>query len=315
MNNERRVAIRLALMVLGGVAACAAPQSRVAAAALRAQVGPYELEVLVDGQPASTYSHRAETYLLGLEGQRYVLRVHNRSARRVEAVASVDGLDVIDGQTGHPRKRGYLVPAWGWVDIDGWRLSAQHVAAFRFAPVGASYAGLTGRARNVGVIGVAVFPERAPLARPELPAVPFRRFRPGEESPRGGLGSLEAEAPSPASPHGASAMDEAKAEASADESGSLRKRGSAAERPGLGTAFGEHVNSDVHEVTFVRAHPSRPAVLLGARYDDREGLVALGIDVDGRAAWSDAELRRTAEPFPFGAARGFARPPRGWDGD
>ncbi|MCG5054554.1 MAG: hypothetical protein KA712_16445 [Myxococcales bacterium] len=120
MNSERRVAIRLALMVLGGVAACAAPQSRVAAAALRAQAGPYELEVLVDGQPASTYSHRAETYLLGLEGQRYVLRVHNRSARRVEAVVSVDGPM---SSMGKPATRAngaiWCRPGAGWTSTAG----------------------------------------------------------------------------------------------------------------------------------------------------------------------------------------------------
>ena len=38
----------------------------------------------------------------------------------MEAVVSVDGRDVIDGKPADFRnKRGYLVPAWGSVDIDG----------------------------------------------------------------------------------------------------------------------------------------------------------------------------------------------------
>ena len=41
-------------------------------------------------------------------------------------------------------KRGYIVPAWGSVDIDGWRLSRAQVAAFRFSSVADSYAARTG---------------------------------------------------------------------------------------------------------------------------------------------------------------------------
>ena len=63
------------------------------------------------------------------------------------------------------------------------------------------------------------------------------------------------------------------------------------------------------EVPFERAL-ARPEVVLGARYDDRAGLVALGIEVDGRAM-TEAELRRGAEPFPV-VERGYAVPPAGW---
>src|SRR5439155_19145072 len=101
------------------------------------------------------------TYVLGQLGQRYTLRVVNHSGRRIEAVLSVDGRDVVDGRPADLRsKRGYLVPAWGEIDIDGWRLSNAQAAAFRFSTVADSYAGRTGSAREVGVIGAAIFPER-----------------------------------------------------------------------------------------------------------------------------------------------------------
>jgi uncharacterized protein YbjT (DUF2867 family) len=51
-------------------------------------------------------------------------------------------------------------------------------------------------------------------------------------------------------------------------------------------------------------------VVIGARYDDRAGLVALGIDVDGRFL-TEAGIRRGAEPFPV-VERGYAAPPPGW---
>jgi hypothetical protein len=81
------------------------------------------------------------------------------------------------------------------------------------------------------------------------------------------------------------------------------------ERPGLGTEFGEAVSSQVTEVPFERALP-RPDVVIGARYNDRAGLVALGVDVDSGAT-TEAVLRRGAEPFPV-VERGYAAPPPGW---
>ena len=61
---------------------------------------------------------------------------------------------------------------------------------------------------------------------------------------------------------------------------------------------------------FVRAR-AEPDALLAVRYDDRDGLRAQGIDVDGRFARRDeAWLRETARPFP--ASPAYARPPPGW---
>jgi hypothetical protein len=71
----------------------------------------------------------------------------------------------------------------------------------------------------------------------------------------------------------------------------------AAERPGLGTEFGEERRSQVGEVDFERGS-ARPAVVLGLHYDNREGLLAMGIDVDRRLELSrEARLRQGAEPF------------------
>jgi hypothetical protein len=83
-------------------------------------------------------------------------------------------------------------------------------------------------------------------------------------------------------------------------------------RPGLGTEFGEAVSSQVQEVGFVRANATSPAAVLGVRYNDHDGLVAMGVNVDGVYPWPyDSELRRTAEPFPVSPRR-YAAPPAGW---
>ncbi|MET0283646.1 MAG: hypothetical protein ABW352_04230 [Polyangiales bacterium] len=293
--------ISLVLTVLALVS-CAAPP-RAESQALRTSVRDYELELRVDGDPVRTFAHHGETYVLGQEGARYVLRIHNHSARRIEAVVTVDGLDVIDGEQGDfANKRGYLVPAYGYVDIEGWRVTSEQAAAFRFAAIGESYAAKTGRARNVGVIGVAVFPERS-VPRPR-PVAPAPRYYEQEEYRGAGADKARAES----APASRGAADEAASLGSLRDDAPAKR--SERRRSGLGTEFGEAVDSQIEHVSFTRANASRPAALLGARYNDRRGLIALGIDVDGQ---SDIALRQSANPFPV--SQSYARPPRDWRGN
>lgn len=106
--------------------------------------------------------------LVGRHNQRYMLRIVNRSARRFEIVASVDGLDVIDGRPASVRKRGYLLLPYAVLEIKGFRRSTKYVASFRFNTVRRSYASRIGRGRNIGVIGVALFSEARPAWNPEV---------------------------------------------------------------------------------------------------------------------------------------------------
>jgi hypothetical protein len=101
-----------------------------------------------------------KTLVVGQHGHRYTIRIQNTTGGRYELVVSVDGLDVIDGRKADLRKRGYIIEPYGTLNIDGFRRSQTHVAAFRFGRVSNSYAARTSGARNVGVIGVAVFAER-----------------------------------------------------------------------------------------------------------------------------------------------------------
>lgn len=88
----------------------------------------------------------------------YSIQVRNRSHSALEIVASVDGLDVMNGRTASFSNRGYIVQPGTWLNIDGFRTSANSVASFKFAGVADSYANLRhGDTRNVGVIGIAVF--------------------------------------------------------------------------------------------------------------------------------------------------------------
>ena len=230
---------------------------------------------LVDGSGRAlpAFLHGGRRFVMGELGERYRIRVVNPTSSRVEAVVSVDGLDVLDGRPATTTKRGYIIPAFGETTIEGFRTSMDEVAAFRFSSVRDAYASRKGDDRNVGVIGVAFFRERAPEPPPVI-------------APRAGAAPAESEGRGARRP----------------ESAPAPKRD---ERPGLGTAWGEQRDSRVRTTAFDRESGS-PVRTLQIRYDDREGLRAAGVPVDPPPRRAP-DPRDTAEPFP--ADRRFAQPP------
>jgi hypothetical protein len=112
------------------------------------------------GEPLDAMHVGDRTYVVGQQGERYSIVISNHTRRRFEAVATVDGLDVITGKVGSFGERGYVLMPEASLEIDGFRQSSDEVAAFRFAKVRDSYAAQRGEARNVGVIGIAFFAER-----------------------------------------------------------------------------------------------------------------------------------------------------------
>jgi len=304
------------------LAACAAePRTTFArGSASPAREGPWSVELTDEwGRTLPTFEHRGRTYVLGEPGQRYFVRVRNGSAGRIEVVVSVDGRDVTDGRPSSWDRRGYLVEPWGEATIDGYRLSQAAVAAFRFSSVGRSYAAATGDARDVGVIGVAVFPERVVVRRPlppyrpypyPYPPYPYPYLNPyGAPEDESGRPEKRSESAPPSS--SAPSAGEAAPSAKAPSGPRSAQRDFDASRPGLGTEFGEAHGSPVYEVAFERAS-SRPAAVLTLRYDDRRGLVAAGVDLD-RWAWDRGDerwLRERAEPFRSDGS--YATPPPGW---
>ena len=273
---------------------------QLACAAVRPSVsGGYEVH-LEDptGNRLNTYHKNGRTYVLGYRGNRYNIRVTNRTNARIEAVVTVDGRDAISGDSGdYVRQRGYVIDAYDSVLVEGFRQSMAQVAAFRFTSPGDSYAGRRGSTRNVGVIGVAVFKERHRLShyRPRPIQRPPNAF-PRRESAGARSGSLREPAPTAAR----GSVDSA-ASASGGLSGarkSIRRRPSA-NRNRLGTQYGETRSSSAVQVTFHRARTRHPNKVLSVYYDDQRGLAARGIYV-GHAYGG--------EPNPFPGRR-FAPPP------
>ena len=122
-----------------------------------------------EGRWLPVHWHRGSGYVVGRAGNEYQIRVRSRGEELL-AVTSVDGVNVITGETANPSQSGYVLAPRGRVDIQGWRKSLSQTAAFYFTALPDSYAARTGRPDDVGVIGVALF-RRKPEPRPQ----PFAR--------------------------------------------------------------------------------------------------------------------------------------------
>jgi len=107
------------------------------------------------------YRHEGRTYVAGKPGHEYQIRVTNRLSEDLLSVVSVDGVNVITGESAHPAQSGYVLSPHGSVEIRGWRKSLSQTAAFYFTALPDSYAARTGRPEDVGVIGIALFRRKA----------------------------------------------------------------------------------------------------------------------------------------------------------
>jgi hypothetical protein len=226
-----------------------------------------------EGRRLETFTQRGQTFVLGQHGQRYNVRVTNRSGARVEVVVAVDGRDAVSGQvTDLVRHRGYVVPAHGSVLVQGFRTSFESVAAFRFTDPSNSYASRMGTPQRVGIIQVAAYDERAIEPRPlVLPDDrPWLRDLERRGAPQPGEGS--APPPRRATPPSSEAAPTAGA--TQDRAGRIRPP---RQEGNLGTEFGEQRTSRVVEVDFERTNPRRPSQWITIRYDDARGLEARGI--------------------------------------
>lgn len=266
-----------------------------AAAPAVAQAPLVELR-LVDrdtGAVLPTWRHAGQVWAAGRPGARYAIRVTNRSGARVLAVVSVDGVNVVTGETAAWHQGGYVLDPGRSADLTGWRKSMSEVAAFEFAALGDSYAARTGRPDHVGVIGVAAFRER--VDEPPLAAAAPPRQRP----PAAAREAAGAAATAPAADARASSSE---ALGRAESVRAAPSRPAPAER--LGTAHGAREGSLTRYTAFERAS-SAPEQVAQIRYDSRENLVAAGVIPVPRPA------RPLPQPFPDSPLAGFVPdPPR-----
>jgi hypothetical protein len=211
----------------------------ISSASLAATVTDIQIVDRTTGEHLPTYKHGGQLWIAGKPGDRYAIYVSNKTGERMLTVVSVDGINVISGDTAAPNQRGYVLSPRASVEIAGWRKSDRDVAAFYFTAVDDSYAGRTNRPDNIGVIGVAAFRE-------------YQEPVPAQE-----IASNAAPAPM-RSRDAAGAAASPRAESK------------------LGTGHGERVYSPTQQVDFKRAS-STPDEIITVRYDSYANLVARGI--------------------------------------
>ena len=217
------------------------------------------------GSILATHYYKGEYWVAGTPGARYAISIRNARGERLLAVTAVDGINVISGDAAAWGQTGYVFGPRQGYEIAGWRKSNQEVAAFEFTASPHSYAERTGRPANVGVIGVALFLERAPQPVYRSYAAPERREEPVAGAANEARGDA---APVPSAPAPAS-----KASASL---GALRDRLGAAASAKLGTGHGEREQSYVENTEFERLSAT-PNEVIRIRYDSFDNLVAMGI--------------------------------------
>ncbi len=232
------------------------------------QIARVEVIDSASGRALPVYSSGGRYYVAGTPGREYSVRLKNRLHDQLLAVVSVDGVNVVTGETASVEQGGYILGQRQHFDIRGWRKSLDQVASFYFSSVDQSYAAQTGRPNNVGVIGVALFKrkvypveleERSDLnhgGRARSSAAPSSKTRSSESSP-----------------------------ADSSESFADDRLESA-----LGTGHGRRQTSVVRYGHFERASQS-PNETIAIYYDSRAHLIARGI-IPGQ--------RRQPDPFPVG---------------
>lgn len=211
-----------------------------------------------DNRRLQVYWHEGKAWVIGKPGNEYQITVQNRS-EDVMAVMSVDGVNIVSGESARADQTGYVLAARRSFDIGGWRKNTAQTAAFYFTQLSDSYAARTGRPDDVGVIGVALF--RRKLFEPPVSIAP--PAAPSYDSRFNGP-AAKAEAP-------------ARADSAAQGSALARQaegRLQAEER--IGTGHGRIEDSRVSYTSFERA-TSTPSETIAIFYDSHRNLVARGV--------------------------------------
>jgi hypothetical protein len=226
------------------------------------------------GVALSPHYYRGEYWVAGRPGAKYSIEIHNRLGERLLAVTSVDGVNVLSGESAAWDQAGYVFESGERYQVTGWRKSDAEVAAFTFTESPNSYAERTVRSANVGIIGIALYRERQPQA--------WASPRLSEERP-----TNRSDAPvAPAA--GAPLAVAPRAEAA----------------PKLGTGHGEREYSHVNHTEFARLQP-QPNEVIRIRYDSLDNLLAMGV------IRRELPLPPSTNPFPAAPTPGYVPDPPG----
>lgn len=275
-----------------------------------------ELSVLVHGKSVREYQHEGRLFLEGRKGTDFTIRLKNLTRQRILAVVSIDGLSITTGEDASVKDGGYVLNPRETLNIPGWSLSNDEVARFFFHKAAESYAAKTGKPRNVGVIGAAIFKEKPnpyagilrgmggvtfdggypidPTGTAKGPTFQTYYCSHNAEPVREGPGwnmevSCSTTVQAPETDRGVSSVNQVQVQNTASE---------------IGTGFGKRQEFKVQEVSFER-ESQNPNEVLEITYDTRQGLERRGVNLNWRPT--------VAVPNPFPGDR-HCKPPAGWNG-
>src|SRR5882672_5149689 len=85
-----------------------------------------------EGRSLPVYWHQGRAYVVGKPGNEYQLSLRVRRGEELLAVLSVDGVNVITGDTASTQQSGYVLAPWRPLEVKGWRKDLSRTAAFYF---------------------------------------------------------------------------------------------------------------------------------------------------------------------------------------
>jgi hypothetical protein len=142
----------------------------------------FDLNILVNGNRCKIYSHQGKNYIQANPGSEYVIEIKNNHWKRILAVGSVDGLNVLTGKTASNNDTGYIVGSYSSEKIKGFRFSDSEWAMFKFGYkfYGNTYAQSKedGSEKNCGVIGLRIFYEKEPIVTTTIINNPVPYYQP-----------------------------------------------------------------------------------------------------------------------------------------
>ena len=123
-----------------------------------------------NNQELPLYRDGQNYYLSGKNGQSYQLKYENHTDNTYEVVASVDGMDVLNGSIASRNNSGYVLHPHSTLQIEGFRKSDSAVASFTFSSPEDAYATNSdhGSIQNTGIIGTAIYQLESPDSKDEI---------------------------------------------------------------------------------------------------------------------------------------------------
>lgn len=260
-----------------------------------------EVSILVNGRHVTEVQFTGHTYIEGRKNSIYELQIRNITPNRILAIPSVDGLNVLNGESCGVDSPGYVIDPWKVITIPGWKVDSEQAAKFTFKPQNASSPGdktyteqMGADAANQGMIGVMVFKQK--IQQPFDLLRDYHWVKPHSGQPMFDASYTTSNCCGSMKPFPNDIfIGSVQTAADADKS--------------LGTGFGDATEFKTQDTEFDKASDNPDSVFV-MYYDTVQGLKKRGVPVE------KFRPATTIEPNPFPASPGVTqgcKPPAGWN--